>query len=408
MVARTRSTLTLPYREGVVNATGSINTTISGVFEQSGEATMDDIVTPGYQQLIARGAIINNPCSYGKEEHTTVGSGTGSYDPEDGSPGYRLTGSLTRYRQSNALYASLDPIEGSASEAQFYALSNVDRTPFAFGEDLAEIGQTIRFIRDPLGSLRNLSRGFKGDVSQLLRKKKQKARYSKAEWAERRALAVADVWLEYRFAAMPLVRSVHDAFRSISYVDDRPVRLTARGKSGGQVSASETRTMTHSNGTTTFDFDVKTTRNVRYRSSILYQIDNPVKDWRYTFGLRTQDLPETAWQVVPYSFMVDRLVNVSAAIRGLTVLANPKLEILAASTVTHDDLSTTWRHNGQDADGWTASVSGETAKRSNFTYKRDIWTPSMSDTVPPVTPGNLVNDVTKTADLIALVLKNFR
>lgn len=395
-----------------VEESGEITGTISGTFGpyvvREHQETMHDVVTPGYRSIIDAGGIVNNPCVY--TSYRLESEGTGTLTAKGGSNDYTLTGPVT-WLMTDQTWLPIDigEVHCSASEAKFWALSNVDRTPYAFGEDLLEIGETIRFLRNPLGSLRNMSRLFRSDVNRLLHKKIGKRHIKdRRKYAEVRAQAVADTYLQYRFAFSPLVRSVSDAFDAISHKDDRPLRLSARGRSEDSASSSERveRLFSANDG---YAFNVSKSKSISYRASILYEITNPVRDWRYTFGLRNQDIPETLWQVLPYSFMIDRIANISGAIRGLTALANPKLKILAGSvTLREESVHSMKAIDAWNDPHWTRSADGETRTRTDFKYERNPWTPQLSDAIPPVKLGGLVDDATKTADLAALIIKNLR
>lgn len=391
------------YDEQTVVVAGTSTGTYGPYITSQKLEDMTDVVTPGYHRKVTSGAIVNNDCLYEVEELDTIGDGFGHYQkaPYD----YTISGPLTWFRanQTWPSYADLNlNANADAETAKFWALANIDPTPYAFGEDLFEIGETIRFLRNPLGSLRNLSRSFRSDFFDAVKRRRHR---SIQRILKHRTEALADVWLQYRFAFSPLVRSLHDGYEALLL--DKvipPERRTARGFSIGEDSGDKTWTTLNS-GTTYTWYKSKRLRK-DYKATILYEMSNPVYDWRHSLGLRNKDLPETFWQVLPYSFMIDRLVNVSAAIRGLVNLASPQLKILAASTRLKQEEFITFQMLDEARSGWTISAQGETRTRKDFMYSRSTYTPSAVDATPPVTPEGLFRSFTETLDLVALVYKN--
>jgi hypothetical protein len=384
---------------------GSLTGTPTYPIYESSEA-MVDYVTPNFRKAIASGAIINNPVSYEKSSLQAEGGGfIRAVHPDDPENVYEyIGGSITQtgvtycWNFSEVGHLNVDST-ASVDAAKFYAVANIDSTPYAFLEDTFEIRETLRFLRNPIGSLVKLSKEFK-KVVKTKRKSKSVPHVAKA---------ISDVWLEYRFAFSPLLRSVDDA---IDYLHKdlakTPERRTARGFSKSELRKSGTffgRTYNHV-ASPTWHFDRSTQRRVEVRAGILYAVSNPVDGVRFDLGIRNKDIPETIWAIMPYSFMVDRVANISKSIRGLTNLLDPNVEVLAGWVVTKDDKQTVYRLTDHVSGGWIIQTLGDNVRRKDFTYNRVKWSPTASDTVPPVDIGGLVKDATSIADLLALVYSN--
>lgn len=364
---------------------------------------IEDVVTPGYREIIRRGGIVNNSCVYTCDSRKSSGSGFGHFELS----GYiwECSGAVTQHVKNATGLGGPAPVvsvDDGRATAKLRAIAAMDSSAYAFGEDIGEIGETIRFLRRPMTSLHRLSKEYRKDLNKVLRKKRINVRDAK-----QMAKAHADAWLEYRFAVSPLVRSASDLLESFDTMPKTPPpRQTARGFS--RDSDSDSTESSVYNGGTTFVF--KQTREVTRsdKASILYQVSNPVYDWRWRYGLRNKDIPETIWQLVPYSFMVDRVLDVSSAVRAITNLADPSLSILAASVTTKHENKFSYQHVNQIRSGLTCTVNGNTVTDTSFSYTRDTWRPSLSDTVPQFKPAGLVDDLTKIADLTSLILSNFR
>jgi len=362
--------------------------------------TVTDVVTPNYRSLIADGHIINNPCSITHSQRITGG---GSYtaslkgDPETGSS-VEGDGSVThwaaQFGQNPFEYFEKANLSTSMTKAKLQALGNIDSTPYAFAEDIFEIRSTIRFIRDPLKSILKLVRQMK---KKHRNRGSYKARYSASLYDMSKTSS--DIWLTYRFALTPLVKSVMDAIEVLDNgLSDTPnLRRNARGKSEDNISSSDKITPAQ------FSFDRATTSKEVLRANILYQVKNPVTGVSRELGLRPSDIPETLWAIVPFSFMVDRVVDISGYIRAFTNLANPNVEILAASITRKytDDLSVTVVE--EDAPSYNVQLSGDTSFQSDGGYTREIWDPDISNLSVDFDVSGLVKDVTSIVDLLALI-----
>jgi hypothetical protein len=241
-----------------------------------------------------------------------------------------------------------------------------------------------------------LSKSFQKDVTGV---------YKKSTMT--RAKAVSQVWLEYRFAFSPLVRSVWDGLEAYnSVVPIKPDRRHARHHEDAR---------DESNGDADFDagssvvsFSCNRSRTLQKRYQIMYTVSNPVHDWRWKLGLRNKDIPSTIWQIIPYSFMVDRMYDVTSFVKGVVNLADPNVKILAASETTKVESIDAIQLTDIKSDTYSGSVQGETRIYKDFTYTRTPWTPSFSDTYPKLNVTGLVDDAVKVADLLALIIGNLR
>jgi hypothetical protein len=288
--------------------------------------TMTDVVTDNWRQLIRDGEIINNPCTYVKNEYQSTGGGI--FDVTQNGKRYeaRGSGSLSAFMAyllgyPNSFWGEPPTAPDSVVEwSKAQALGNVDLSPYAFGEDLGELRETARFLKNPTAALNRLSILFARAVEKL---KKKRGKFDELDHAK----AIAEVWVEYRFALGPLLRSAHDAVESAFAKISRPPRRIARGE--GEWTDSVT---TLYSPTYAYPFDSVGTTDVNVRSGILYEVSNPLNDWKYKYGLRFKNIPEVLWQLMPYSFMVDRVYNLSVALRGINVFLDPNVKILTAWT----------------------------------------------------------------------------
>jgi hypothetical protein len=357
-----------------------------------------DYVTDDYARIVQQGGVVNNPCLYTLTELSQEGfPGTRHVVHTSDHKTYDQVGAVTeRWLSSHPITPPGPSINSTFVErrAKLLALSNIDSSKYAFGEDLGELRETYEYLRNPIGAILHLSKLFR----KLVKSKKKRLRLSHAK-------AIADVWLEYRFAFSPLLRSALNLIEAFSDKQgELPPRLTSHGKSSDEDQGSTTLDSSNAH----FGYSWRT--RLDGKASILYTVDNPVRDWRFTYGLRATDWPTTYWQLLPYSFMIDRLIDVSSFSKAIINLARPSVRILAASYTTRtDNVSKTQLTATDPGSGFTTTaLSGNTRVNHDFTYQRVVWYPSVGDVLPPVDWEYPFSSASKIADMVTLILKNLR
>jgi hypothetical protein len=282
--------------------------------------------------------------------------------------------------------------------ARLQALGNVDRSPYGFAEDIAELHETLRFLRDPLKSIR--------DITELFRKTwRNPVTRRKGEKIEEISDAISNAWLQYQFALSPLVRSVNDAVEAAMTKVRRPDRRTARG--GSEWTSSDSVEGWLNNY---YRSAATVNETVVVKAGILYEVSNPLKDWKFKYGLRFKNIPETLWAIFPLSFMVDRMFNLTQTIRGINAFLDPNVTMLGAWTSSKLSKVETVSFLEYDSPIVQSVLrmdpDVETVKTDSYT--RDPWVPSISDLVPEVRTDRIVDTSTKIADLAALCWQNLR
>lgn len=366
---------------------------------------ISDYVHPNYQSRINAGEIINSPCSYKRSDFKAGGGGNYATYSDSNNPGFSYTlsgGSQTIKRLGDTPLAGDyigDYLDDHIAIAKQKALANMQVSPYAFGEDLFEVRETIKFLRHPLEQLSKLAKSFDTDKRRI-RHKSLKKKYGD------RATALAGLWSQYRFAATPLVYSTLEAAQALKSGNTVSERLTARGFSRYRDSFES---YGNSGTNDRFSYRFSGIYEVDASAGILYEVQNPIMDWRTKYGLRIRDLPHTLWQVVPYSFMVDRFINLSDSLDGMKNLTDPNLKILAAwSRYKAKQVRSHELLNDTPGGSWSCTMLGDEVELDEFWYNRKVWRPSVLDTTPTLNMRGLVSDVTKTVDLLALTLQRFK
>lgn len=369
---------------------------------------MDDVVTPNFRAAIASGFIINNPAFHLRRTITNSG---GSYYATENATGnsneYLGEGGL-----SHSMIASIHPtfsdfqysptMRLNMELAKQQALAKIDSTPYAFLEDILEFRKTAEYLTNPMTTFRSLSRDFNRRRSQLERV---------GTYAE----ALGKAWLEYRFALMPVAISISNIINEmLDTIDEskrskesRKTRRTSRARIDDKVEQNEevVKNLSGSGYTNKFYFSHDLSSHFTTRAGILYDTTNPVDTFMERNGLRFKDVPRAAWNIVPYSWLVDRFINIGNFISGVINLADPQLKILAAWNVYDVESIDTKRFLRQEITGWSVSANGDPTTFSDIYYAREVWYPTWLDAIPPI---GFKADWKTLADVTALILANFR
>lgn len=286
--------------------------------------------------------------------------------------------------------------DSAFSRVRFQALSKVDKPPVALMEDLLEIRKTIKLLRHPLHEVINTSDALKRALRQkgFVRKVGSLSDTS------------ADAWLKARFVYFNAYLSVRNLLTARK-ADSRPLRQTARA----------TLDVPEINGGMTinkaqYDFSTWGYTRDRLSAGIIYEVTNPIDTFREKAGLRLKDLPPGVWAVVPLSWVVDRFVDITGALRGLRVLSDPSVKMLAgwqSRLREHEESLQLLAYH--DATYVSTGIGDVYSARSKY-YERSPWTPSYNDSIPTLDLGswkhelNLAKkDVTSIIDLSALAAK---
>lgn len=370
------------------------------VMYRSSSKTMTDYVTAQYRKKIENGAIVNSPCYFSSESTESIfGSVTGYYGSE--SKPITFSGPVTiRFCDPNVLPGMVDRPSVNEDSVRLKALSRIDKSEFSFGEDLGEIGQTLRFLKNPLRSLTDLTKKHYRHKKALERSYLKSGQYSKTKALVK---ASADAYATYQWAYKPLVRSAEDLTKAVfQYAKATQKRYTSRAHEKLDYSEKGVYSV---GGTAAFACDYTNRELLDFRAAILYETSRKDSTFLKKYGLRFKDAPETAWQLFPLSFMVDRVANISDVIRATQNLFDSDINILAGSVTTRHLQSTSLSATMARYFGIYMYGNGGEHTISSFTYTRDPWTPSSSDLIPPITMGRLVKDVSSILDLTALIIQ---
>lgn len=390
MTERTRQSSMTPdpetYSYLLTNGTGgtcttglSLNSvTVSATSQtSSSETTMIDTVTPNYYARIASGEIINSPLY--KHSVITVEPPYSWHtawqtDRRQQCPPYPydykwfpyssvcrigLVSDTMALNKSplTTKYLPLTPIDQAEvtrckNLAITQAWANIDHSEILALAALAESGKTVNTLRDTLGKALRIVKAVRKKSWKLMKK-------------EFRPKEVADMYMQARYGLRPLYYDAQGSLLALTAKKRKTKdRYTFRGKQVSSTSASDSGQWTTNiyaqapYCTMTMEHTRRTTNDIIVRAGVLTRLDLLTNAEIYGFN----SLAETAWELVPLSFVVDWFGNVGATIGAWT----PKAGVSSlASWVTTECLQTQksivqslgFTNSGGDNDWRSSSVA---------------------------------------------------
>jgi len=388
------------YLQYVQGADGPLTFSPSYVINRAYHA-VSDVKHLNYHKRVRSGELIIGPLTSVREILTSGGGFASGQTTPQGGPGsikasiWPIIGSLTQgasfiYNGVPPPTASCQVDQASAIQAaKLGAYGNVDGAGFQLMEDVLTMRQNLKSILNPLHDFRKIT---------------DKVMHRRAD------AALADLWLRYRMEARPLVKSIFDLAEGTSQLL-RPlvagVRLRATGRGEATAEAITTPTVGQ------LHFRCTSSKTFTAKAGVFYTVKCHVAASKQrTLGLRAKDLPAGLWAAMPYSFMIDRMVDVSSFLRGVSHIADPNIIVEGGYVTTClIEQSTQQLTSCDGSPTWTNTYAGDVVRTTRKTITRVPFVPSLADAIsclPRVQLSGLANDASRAADLAALVLSRLR
>lgn len=277
--------------------------------------TVTDVVTPGFSRRRNKGEIIMSPFSMSSDQRE---SSYNSYDfgvhPIWGRR--LLTGEL-------ACIWSIAPSAPSWFNSRIVdwqlltmqrAQARVAESSFASLVTVAEAHKTASMMARPLKESDDLLTKMFTRRAALMKKGLDAVK------------AGTSAYLEYRFGWKPVLyemEGICDAYIDRTKNYERPTRLVARAGSG-EIEWSLSNEVYTGNIIGALPTMSRSAEYLaKVSSGILYEIQEDLVDAsRRRMGLRVSDVPSSVWELVPYSFVVDRFIDLSTWLKAIVPVPN--------------------------------------------------------------------------------------
>lgn len=270
----------------------------------------DDYVTPDFKKRIARGEIINNDF-YSEHVLETDPSNTSFYrhsvNAEDGK-----TRTATGQREPDKDYSAswlrpetgvVDDLHQSVKDdAVQEAYANIDVSEMMALATAAEGRKTVDSLQQIMRKAYKIIKAVKRLDIKYLRKQ---ISYKELQ----------NSWMEARYALRPLIYDVNGLRAALETESKHYDRRTFRGFKSVTLSDSDTLSDKYLTDSGDIRCDIHRQYNITVsaRAGVLTSVD---VTRALVFGL--DKIPETAWELLPFSFIVDWFVDVGQAIAAST------------------------------------------------------------------------------------------
>jgi len=200
------------------------------------------------------------------------------------------------------------PSSLSTSEAQNQAKVKFLRKCLATQQELqglvvaGEAAEALRMIRNPAKAL---FRGIEGYIHTAKRRRNRSPKH-------RRNHVVAETWLEYVFGWRPLLSDIHSGIEAISQLAEEPPQYE-HIVAEHHVDSEPSPPVTFLTGSGIYDkyetnFNKNTARCV-FRGTVRCDPPSGARN-RKLFGVSWSQVIPSAWELIPYSFLVDYFTNI--------------------------------------------------------------------------------------------------
>lgn len=224
--------------------------------------------------------------------------------------------------ETSGSFPATPPFNGATYEeannlatSRLYKKLREFESPSQVGESLGEIRQTAKMLRSP-------ARGLSRLIGYTMRHHTALLKQARANNVRHTVKAAADLLLEWRFGISPLIKdlaSAGEALSSRGLVIDDFAYFNVSGKSEA-VSVLSPQAIVQ-NWINRIDIDVRDTRRykIRYKGVYRYSAAGDPASFGKSLGLTWREFAPTMWNLFPYSFLLDYVVNLNAFIETVSV-----------------------------------------------------------------------------------------
>lgn len=289
--------------------TGSGVPNWKGKIANKQNATSD--LTGTYETLKTQGPETYT-CLYDKDQYGFWGTSQGRaaktyYDRETLDPAaYDLN-----TRSHKMLFNWGSNADGRASN-QFLNKVRQEYTRFSAGSFFGEFKQTLTMLTHPAEAL---ARSASDYVRQLTKRKLTRGR----KWRE----AIPGMWLEYSFGWKPLMMDIQNAWDAANSLLEQQhlVEVKGSGKSQKMVSETDSWRQPVANYISYIGFKMHErtieTDYVKYYGAINVQAGTTSSERWARFGFTPDDFLPTAWEILPWSFLIDYFASIGDFVGGV-------------------------------------------------------------------------------------------
>jgi hypothetical protein len=232
------------------------------------------------------------------------------------------------------------------ASAKFYSQVKEAQQKMSGPTFLGELRETMRMLRRPAEGLWKGVERYAQDLEKANRLNRR--RYFKKDqprYIRNLTQTAGELWLERAFGWLPLMHDIEDAKKAHNslFEKERIVRLNAGGM--------DMKDLTYPSSSNGFSFGMFynyqqvdfTTHTVRYRGAARAQAATTAQDRLARFGFTPSEFIPTAWELLPWSFLVDYFANIGDILSASTTDTSSVIWVSRSETLyTQRELKCYW------------------------------------------------------------------
>lgn len=215
---------------------------------------------------------------------------------------------LTYMLENNASYGRIQPhwvlsqeeVSRTMDLAVTKMWSKVNNAEAQSLVTLAELPKTFRMLARPLGNFKTYLKS--------LRKAKNSTRAGRAMTFGQ---YISNEWLTYRYGFRPLLMDIEGTLKALNKKEKRG---WTRAKASETLERTTSTPFLYSHGDLDTTFNLIRVHRFEAFAGVMFDANLTTSDY---LGVNLSGIPLAAWELIPYSFVVDWFVNVGTFIEGL-------------------------------------------------------------------------------------------
>lgn len=234
---------------------------------------------------------------------------------------------------------------------------------------LGELRETLRMLRRPLEGLQDLIQDYLTRAQALKRGKKpsQRRRYDQN---------LSKLWLEYAFGWTPLLADVEAARNAYNalFRKERQVKFSVGGKDFYRRAPNAYGTTCIMDGWPSYiRLDtgdvIHQTEIIRYRGVVRATATTTAQDRLARFGFSVKEFLPTAWELLPWSFLLDYFANIGDILEA-SVTDTSKVIWVSKSRVRIQDTERWGEFHNPKSEIGSGNVSSHSTNRGFVKYRQ--------------------------------------
>lgn len=269
-----------------------------------------------------------------------------------------------------------------------------------------ELGETLRYLRNPIASGLKLASAIERKLSRrVLKNGKYQPGLLAKQLDQRPSKSISEelssLYLETMYGMRPLVREISDLAEALTAQAVTYPRETVRSQEDNTWQGSLTRVNSESG--ITFNETLEYSRKVVVRAGCMYhfysELDSSNREW----GVRLTDVPSALWALTPSSFVVDWFLNTNQVIAALTPIHGLVKDAVWTSVSIEETLYR--KASGYNVTKWpTTTSSGGTSSSSIRTIRKERSPTIIVGLAPTKITSGLVDlSLSQTTSLMAML-----